>query len=148
MTINDRIAIAKGWTYGEELRISSRKMGYVPTHWCNPEGKPAMRPDFTGTLEGATGMLRELQEAQHRKKKALRRRPDVYLHWSWRYVPQEKVYDCDLRNQSGYRHRVFESPVDRPGHCVGEAYMSVFGKEADDDGKRETRNRCDAAYDF
>lgn len=123
--LNDRIAEAQGW----RRTVTGNKLKGVFIFWRNPEGKPAIRPDFTGTLEGLAGMMRELQEDQHRKEKALLRRPDVYLHWSWRYVPQEKVYACDLRNQSGYRHRTFDSPDDRPGDCVGEAYMSVFDKE-------------------
>ena len=125
---NSRIALVKGWTY---IPLADRVGSFVQrfgTGWRNPKGEPATRPDFTGTLEGVAGLLRQLQEDQHRKEKALRRRPDVYLHWSWRYVPQEKIYACDLRNQSGYRHRSFDSPDDRPGDCVGEAYMSV--KEA------------------
>lgn len=133
--INDRIALARGWTWHTEaMCYAQSNRVWVPdsyTHWTDPTDIIKECPDFVGTLEGVNGMLRELQEDQYRKEKALLRPPDVRLHWSWRYVPQEKVYACDLRNQSGYRHRGFESPDDRPSDCVGEAWMSVFGKDSE-----------------
>lgn len=138
--LNRRIAKAKGWKWSNK-RLSFVK-GYngalstaprCNTNWLNPEGKPAIRPDFTGTLEGVSGMLRELQEKQYRKERALPHPPDVRLHWSWRYLPQEKVYRCTLKNQGCGRYILFESPEDRPGDCVGKAYMSVFGKEEAND---------------
>ena len=130
MTTHDRIAKAKGWTYGEELHISSREMGYMPTHWRNAEGVLAVRPDFTGTLEGMAGLLSNLNS-----------RPGEC--WVWmvdakggtgtQYMQENPAHCFRIDSSAPLHGPRFDSPRERPGDCVGAAWMSVFGKEADDD---------------
>jgi len=134
--LNDHIAEAKGWTWSEE-RLSFVK-GYdgafstaprFNTNWRNPEGKPALRPDFTGTLEGVSGMLRELNA-----------RAGYRQYWVWGVntkglidAPRDAYY-CARHGTASHNMYLesFWSPPDCPGDCVGEAYMSVLGKEAAD----------------
>ena len=132
---NARIALAKGWrrvSYDDE-RIKDAQGNFLYFYWGSSSGiMQAELPDWAGTLQGIAELLRELQENQYRKEKALRRIPDILLRWSWRYVPQEREYACEFRNQSGYRHTSFTSPVDHPGDCVVDAYLSVFEKVSKD----------------
>ncbi len=86
-------------------------------------------PDFTNTLEGVAGMMWELNE--HQKTNPL---PFLANYrWSWKWVPEESAYLCKKADGGGsWEYPLCYSPKDRPGDCVGDAYMSVFGKEADD----------------
>jgi hypothetical protein len=58
--LNDRIAKAKGWSY-EEVEYHIGKP-FVSKWWHNPEGKPAIRSDFIGTLEGLAALIRDLND--------------------------------------------------------------------------------------
>ena len=128
--LNDNIAIAKGWAYEDvEYHIGGP---FIDRQWINPEGEPAMRPDFTGTIEGVAGMMRELNKPRSIWDKTHR--------WSFywdrlakEFVCEEKIYVPEagpaFRIQTG---RSFFSPGDRPGDCEGEAWLSVFGKDEDD----------------
>lgn len=126
--LNSRIALAKGWTWDDEVLYFLTKApvpfhirsmeeypgDYNTTHWVNPKREPAMRPDFVGTLEGMSGMLWELGEEWTLH-------PDPPNRWLlWR---DEFVYGIV---------QTFDSPREKLGDCVGDAYMSVFGKEAID----------------
>ena len=110
LCINERIALAKGWST-IQVRIGAL-------------------PNFVGTLEGVAGLMRELQEEQDRKNEARLYRTDARLIWSWTYLPDKKEYLCILENEVGYEYEAFVSPSDRPGDCVGNAYLSM--KEAAD----------------
>ena len=117
--LNDRIAIAKGWTWQDDK--------WFP--WHNATGGLATLPDYVGTLEGVAGMLRELNE----RAKA----NDQYWWWG---VNVRRLVDAPRNAFICVRHGIAEhtlflvpwfwSPDDRPGDCVGAAYMFVFGKEA------------------
>ena len=111
--INDRIALARGWTFHEWYEEGgvpgSRREAPLHTHWRNPSRQIAMRPDFVGTLEGVAGMLKELGP-----------------EWDWGWTGIE--YDCSRGLNCG-PDEYFCSPEDRPGDCVGEAWLSIFEKE-------------------
>jgi len=114
--INDRIAKVKGWEWSEKKLVVTNRhgIGCWFTHWRNPQGEPANAPppDFTGTLEGMAGLMREImEEGQH-------------LVWT----PQVDGYMC--ADADWPRLLCWFSGLDRPGDCVGEAYLSV--KEAGD----------------
>ncbi|HUV93894.1 MAG TPA: hypothetical protein VMX14_03570 [Anaerolineae bacterium] len=129
---NARIALAMGWTWDEKPWLRT-KPGAIPqydkwldedliekeiTHWLNPEGKPAMRPDYVGTLEGVAGLMRELGH-----------------HWKWGWNGFEWVCFRELSYDPDDPYdpdEWFRSPDDRPGYCIGDAWMSVFGNEATD----------------
>lgn len=120
--LNDRIARAKGYTHEGRLNWHP-----VVRAWFRPDGTYQGKvPDFTGTLEGVAGMLRELNEKAY---------PNT---WAWTYEarwPGETLSECyamTLIEPWGHGTTDFVSPVDRPGDCVGDAYMSVFGKEETD----------------
>ncbi|GAG21120.1 unnamed protein product [marine sediment metagenome] len=106
--INDCIAKAKGWT----LYIATGEWAGPSRIWADPDGFPGMHPDFTGTLEGVAGMMREMGQA-----------------WGLHFIE-------DIDKWCYYDHvgpgGLFYSDVDRPGDCVGEAWLSVLGKEAGD----------------
>lgn len=118
--LNDRIAIAKGWRW-KKLLATVRGYEALGTHWRNPKGRPALRPDFTGTLEGVAGMLWELG------------------NWEWLPTTKERAWYLPRRDEitenwicmPHQRDRpMFISGLDRPGDCVGDAYLSM--KEAAD----------------
>lgn len=118
--LNDRIAKAKGWRY----MIHDVQMGIVvssphpelsPEHpglaiWYDSQNRRSDRLDFTGTVEGLAGMMRELGG-----------------HWVWGWSGRGFV--CS-RGENCSSDEYFCSPPDRPGDCVGEAWLSVFEKEA------------------
>ena len=84
-----------------------------------------MRPDFVGTLEGVSGMMREMNEQGGAMRDA--------LVWRWGWNESWGEYVCHGRRLSDLRidlGHIFSSPEDRPGDCVGDAYLSV--KEASD----------------
>ena len=109
--INDRIAKAKGWRWDEHHSYMCGTGTYAT--WINPEGYGVDHPNYISTLEGVAGLMRELG-------------PD----WAWHHhFDSWTCFELSLR-PTALR---FRSPDDRPGDCVGEAYVSVFGKEADDD---------------
>ena len=128
---NALIALAKGWTRDEKPWFRT-KPGAIPhydrwlgedliekevTHWLNPEGKAAIRPDFVGTLEGVSGMLRELYEATDKVLEVL-------------LMPFNDGFQCVVDMAEG-PPRYFWSPWERFGDCVGDAYLSM--KEAAND---------------
>ncbi|GAI91192.1 unnamed protein product, partial [marine sediment metagenome] len=124
--LNDRIAKAKGWTRSEK-RVPFTNLRYDPeiwcvhkyTHWHNPKGKPAPRPDFTGTLEGVAGMLRGL----------CNREREIGSTKRWYITHTPNGYTC----QRAVGVEVWESYTSEQfGLCVGEAWLSVFGEEAAD----------------
>jgi len=127
--LNSRIALAKGWAWDEEL-LKALWFGYLGrplpkftplTHWHNPEGKPAVRPDFVGTLRGVSGMLRELGN-------------------EWQYGACILGFAC-FRGLHAGPDEFFTSPDDCPGHCVGEAWMSVHGTWEGDDRCQEVSDQ-------
>jgi len=80
-------------------------------------------PDFVGTLEGLAGLMRELNENAY---------PDC---WEWGYCPpddeeeQYAHYYIELREPWEHCLADFESLPDQPGHCVGEAWLSMENEE-------------------
>ena len=151
LSLNDRIALAKGWRracYRQRTPHPNRcekELGpWCETcplnswaEWIDPAGKPTIRPDFVGTLEGLAGLMRELNQKTF-----------PHCYWTWGYDPNpdwfpgwNRYVDEGCVGQELGRYYVergtqntsvinFESPPDRPGDCVGEAYLSV--KEAAD----------------
>jgi len=116
---NARIALANGWTWHKHDFFLAPDFGNLPelrTHWLDSEGEPAMVPDFVGTLEGVSGMLRELHEAGRR--------------CSWSYNIHTHKYICIEDTEFFDDDVIAESPEDHPGDCVGDAWLSV--KEAAD----------------
>lgn len=134
--INDQIAEAKGWT---RVYVRSAICGWVGCEktagpscetcelklkgdqpwlaracigieWIDPKAETRRRPNFTGTLEGMAGMMRELGP-----------------EWEWCY--NGLVWEC-YRGLNCGSDEYFTSPDARPGHCVGEALLSVLRKEA------------------
>ena len=109
LCINDRIALAKGWTWNTTAECAVRANRY--THWADSEGVPRLRPDYVGTLEGVSGMLWELGEEWTLH-------PDPPNGWLlWR---DEFVYGVA---------QTFDSPREKLGDCVAGAWLYVFGKE-------------------
>lgn len=134
--LNDRIAKAKGWTRvaaSKEKPAQHWPDGFIWMfpHWLDVNGRPHGHvPDFTGTLEGVAGLMRELQQKQDRIDE---RNPycsiDGRSVWSWRYLTHRKQYFCTCKNAiTQTEYAGFTSPDDRPGDCVGEAYLTM--KEA------------------
>ena len=142
-TLNARIALAKGWTWHEKIvgrgwvRYGHVKDGAdfstrIPseTHWLSPQSEPAVLFDWVGTLRGVAELMRELNE--HARERA--------QYWMWGHEASplwshDKGYFCGKMNRAtseGQYLKGFLSPIDRPGDCVGKAYLSVFGKESDD----------------
>lgn len=111
--LNDRIAIAKGWA----RIVTGNQLAGVFIFWRNPEGKSAHRPNFVGTLEGLAGMLRELYEHDSL--------------WEIGFITINDGLQCCLYRKDG-SDRYYWAPWSRLGDCVGEAYLSVFGKEIAD----------------
>ena len=132
--LNDRIALAKGWTVKIRPGIDPYtgqqviwKGVPVERHdWRNPDGQyQGHCPlNFTGTLEGMAGMMRELNE----------RAVKAGNLWDWQWHPWQRCYRIRLIEIATGQliHRGFDSRDDHPGDCVGEAYISVFGKDKDD----------------
>ena len=119
LSLNDRIALAKGWRHTEKP-LKALWFGYLGrkspkfaplTYWRNPEGEPAIRPDFVGTLEGVAGLMRELGS-----------------EWDWGWDSMKR-WCCWHGFDYRFADLVFFSPADCPGDCVGDAWLSVFGKE-------------------
>ena len=122
---------AKGWTWDETLYILTKPTNpfyvrdvaealgeYETTHWINLDGEPAIRPDYVGTLGGVAWMMRGLNEAGRR--------------CSWSYNIHTYKYVCIEDTEFFDDDLIAESPDDRPGDCVGDAWLSMFGKEAAD----------------
>jgi len=137
---NARIALANGWRracYRQRTPHPNRcekELGpwcetcplNVWEEWIDPAGKPTKRPDFVGTLEGVAGMMRELQA---------RRRPMSQWAWYWNDRKQRFEMRYAAWRRSLFRRQVlavFHSPSDRPGDCVGDAWLSVFEKKVAD----------------
>lgn len=127
--LNSRIALAKAWAWAD---VGMYAGGYRPggegfTHWRNPEGTPAIRPRFTGTLEGIAGMMRELNETELVEV-------TTYYDWSLRWSSTFQIWDFYGEDEiNGERRVQFQSSKQQgPGVAIGEAWMSVFGKEAAD----------------
>ena len=122
---NARIALATGWTWHEEDFFLAPDFGSVPelrTHWLAPIAKgeryavPGTPPDYVGTLEGVSEMLRGLNDWE-RSIGSIKR-------WYITHVPNG--FTCQRR----IGVEVWESYTSKePGDCVGDAYLSVFGKE-------------------
>jgi len=121
--LNSRIALAKGWTWHEESFFLAPDFGTLPelrTHWLVPildgerYAEPGIPPDYVGTLEGLAGLMREMAEAGR--------------YCSWGYDIHTRMYNCIEDTEFFDDELMAESPPDRPGDCVGEAYLSM--KEA------------------
>lgn len=129
--INDRIAKVKGWRLSEWYEDSgvpgTRSKTPLHTHWYNPakELEIAGPPDFTSTLSGVAGMLRELHGWMWYWIRLDDARPGSPMH---KRIMEYGIGAFVCRR--GLQVDFFLSPLERPGDCVGEAYMSVFGKEA------------------
>ena len=130
---NALIALARGWLWIEWPSIANSKdvalppnpYGYQWTHWRDPQGYWRALPDYVGTLEGMAGLMRELNEKAYPS------------YWEWGYCPVNERglyahYYIQRRASNGRRVAKFESPADRSGDCVGDAWLSVFEKEAVD----------------
>jgi len=107
---NARIAIAKGWTFDAGI------IYHVPvegTSWRNPQDEPALLPDYVGTLAGVAMLRRELGEA-------------------WCLGRDIERWLC-YRGENCGPEEFFWSPDDRPGDCVGDAWLSVFGQKEGND---------------
>lgn len=126
--LNSQIALRKGWTWDEQGESVTYQVGIMwaddIAHWQDPEGRWAMGvPDYVGTLEGVAGMLRELNELRDQSG-------DRRWFW-WSYSPYLNEYQCGTE-----LFRLFpilaRSNKDRPGDCVGDAWLSEHGKEVVD----------------
>ena len=134
---NSRIALAKRWTYHAIAVCCAQACSVwepdIYTHWSDPSGTYRELPDYVGTVEGLAGLMRELQQEQDRRDNL-----NPYVHmdggaiWFWRYFARRKEYLCISENEFDRTyHAGFSSPEDRPGDCVGEAYLSMFEAAAD-----------------
>lgn len=130
---NSRIALAKGWTWHEEDFFLAPNFGSVPelrTHWLAPirngerYAEPETPPDFVGTLEGVSGMMRELQE-----KETAESVPEY--DWALRWSPLFQLWDVWAVGGSTRTRLVqFQSTKEEGfGVAVGDAWMSVHGKK-------------------
>ena len=125
---NARIALAKGWTVKSNPALDLRGQPIIwkgmPAYkhaWYTPGGKyhGDTSPDYVGTLEGVAGMMRELQA---------RRRPMSQWAWYWNDRKQRFEMRYAAWRRSLFRRQVlavFHSPSDRPGDCVGDAYLAM-----------------------
>ena len=120
---NDRIALAKGWRWQPASVIELNPPGEInfacTDHWIDVEGNIRSDvPDFVGTLEGVSGMLWELG------------------NWEWLPMTKERAWWLPQSIQDQITEHficlphqriqpIFISPVDRPGDCVGEAWLSM-----------------------
>jgi len=116
---NARIALANGWKRQGASVIELNPPGEINfaciDHWVDAEGNPHLdAPDFVGTLEGVSGMLRELYEATDRVLEVL-------------LMPFNDGVQCILDTVSS-GERYFWAPWERWGDCVGDAWLIV--KEA------------------
>lgn len=120
-TLNARIAIAKGWTWQDCKWFA----------WHDSKGRLGEPPDFVGTLAGLAGLMRELNE--HAKKDR--------QYWWWSQNAYHLVdaprdaFICVRHGLYADAHFLvpwFWSPDDRPGDCVGKAWLSEIGEETDD----------------
>ena len=111
---NARIALAEGWTWHDKCMIELIPPGAVnfvnPAHWKGPDGVlHLVVPDWVGTLAGCAEMMRQLGS-----------------NWRWAFIEDIRKWVCyDNVGPFG----VFYSPKNRPGDCIGDAYLSVFEKE-------------------
>ena len=122
---NALIALAKEWTVERKRALDLRGQLSVwkgeeiyEEYWRDPDGQYQgdRPPDFVGTLEGVSGMLRELYEATDRVLEVL-------------LMPFNDGVQCILDTVSS-EERYFWAPWERWGDCVGDAWLSV--KEAAD----------------
>jgi len=119
---NDRIAIAKGWI------LRPADYPYRPALWQKPDGSVAVsHPNFTGTQQGVDGMMRELNQTKAEDAKP-------YYNWSLQWSALFQIRDFYGEDEiTGERRVQFQSTKkEGSGIAVGKAYVSVFGKEADD----------------
>lgn len=128
---NSRIALAHGWTWHEEGEPVTYQIGIMwaddVAHWQDPTGEWAMSvPDFVGTLEGVSWMLRELNENT----------TEASYDWSLRWSAHFQFWDMwaeDGFSSSGKRLVQFESTKEEGvGIAIGDAYLLVFEKKAAD----------------
>lgn len=130
--LNTRIALAMGWRVERRPALDFRGQPIVwrgqecyKEDWYDPDGqyKGHHPPDSVGTLEGATGMLRDLNETvsspEHR--------------WVWGWSKELQCYFCELMDGHGGTDVSYDSAKDKPGDCVGEAYLAehLFGSLRD-----------------
>lgn len=124
-TLNARIALARGWrrvSYDDETQ---KELFY----WVSSNGiMQAKPPDHVGTLAGVAELMAKLNEHAEEDRQ--------YWWWGQNVHP---LVDAPKDAFICIRHGIynlflepwFSSDPDRPGDCVGMAYLSVFGKESD-----------------
>ena len=104
-TLNARIALAKGWTWQDVKWFA----------WHDPKDRLGTPPDYVGTLKGVAGLMKQMGS-----------------DWGWGWYFGSWV--CFEKNHKtldeGRELLVFFSPEDNPFHCVGDAWLSVFGEES------------------
>lgn len=132
-SLNARIALAKGWTWHKETLLYEVRTGSYKdhpslivtetgqTHWKDATGIARRLPDWVGTLAGVAELMRELEHEatiQHGDCWNLTYNWPMQQWEYWRYGADHNV-------------ETYTSPDDRPGDCVADAWLSVFGKESD-----------------
>lgn len=125
-SINNHIALAKGWTIDKDWLTEFTPFTCPNIYWFNPEGKRVLRPDYVGTLKGMAQLMQELQS---------RRKPMSQWAWYWNGRKQRFVMRHAWFRRRLFRrqiHAIFHSREDQSGRCVGSAWLSVFGKETTD----------------
>lgn len=137
--LNSQIAFKKGWTWNEELHICSADRGYAPSHWRDPEGEPAVRPDFVGTLEGMSELMRDLCETGLR------------FRWYWVEGPSTDPSAKQFVCYSPDFLYLTRSPFEHSGVCLGEMWVKVRGQGwwgPDGEGwKEKTKEAANAGTD-
>jgi len=117
-TLNSRIALCKGLTYEGRPNWHSTVRA-----WFRPDGTYQGKvPDYVGTLAGVAELMRELNE--------LRNQNDDRRFFWWRYNAYVEEYQCGCE----HLEIIARSSRHRPGDCVGEAWLSMFGKKEMRDG--------------
>lgn len=128
---NARIALCKGWTWTGKLAPLPEQCNYY-SEWLDPTGRVDFLPHYVDSLAGCAELLWELNERAAKRGE----------WWDWSYCTDmwpirdfNTGYRCAKKTSTVLAPLflpVFLSPDDRPGDCIGEAWMSVHGKEAAD----------------
>ena len=117
--LNARIARLKGWSqYGSPDDVTKC--------WQDEKGTIRDLPNWTGTLDGIKVLMRELQENAS---------PGTHWFWGW-YIPTQLFEVGLLAGRTLYTVGEFHSPFEKPGECVGMAYVSMKEKKEETDDKK------------
>ncbi len=138
-TLNARIALAKGWTVERERALDLRGQPIVwkgqeayKDYWHDSDGqyKGHESPDWVSMPKGVAELMAELND--HAKA------DNEYWVWGQNarhlingprngyYCAKHGLYDNAMYLKS------FCSDKNHPGDCIGDAWLSVFGKESDE----------------